>query len=112
MNGVLPSAGQNGATRLFLSNDVAQLGFGDSSEGSAGFLVWEGGKRSIKAGVGQVMTAGRRTASIPSLNLTGTRGPAVRILGKTGAEAVLLASWGISRWRAPHDPEPKAVFRR
>jgi hypothetical protein len=37
------------------------------------------------------MTAGRRTASITSMNLAGTTGPAARILAKTGAEK--LAGW-------------------
>ena len=37
------------------------------------------------------MTAGRRTASIPSLNIWGKTGRAVRILGKTGVEK--LAAW-------------------
>ena len=91
INGVLPSSAQNGATRLFLSNDASQLLFGDAGEGSAGLVVWEGGSRSFEAGVGQVMTAGRRTASIPSLNIWGKTGPAPRIPAKTGAEK--LAGW-------------------
>jgi hypothetical protein len=91
INGVLPSSAQNGATRLLASNDVSQILFGDSSEGSAGLVVWEGGTRSVEGGVGQAMTAGRRTASIMDLNLAGKTGPAARILGKTGAEK--LAGW-------------------
>ena len=86
INGVLPSSWQNGATSVLAGNDVSQILFGDSSEGSAGLLVWEGGSHSVEAGVGSVMTAGRRTASIMDLNLAGKTGPAARILGKTGAE--------------------------
>lgn len=37
------------------------------------------------------MTAGRRTASITSMNLAGVTGPAPRVLAKTGA--VELAGW-------------------
>ncbi len=54
-------------------------------------MVWKGGSHSFKAGVGEVMTAGRRTASIPSLNIAGKTGPATRILAKTGAGK--LAGW-------------------
>jgi RHS repeat-associated protein len=86
INGVLPSSWQNGATSVLAGNDVSQILFGDSSEGSAGLLVWEGSSHSVEAGVGSVMTAGRRTASIMDLNLAGKTGPAARILGKTGAE--------------------------
>src|SRR5689334_7776090 len=46
----------------------------------------KGSSHSVEAGVGSVMTAGRRTASIMDLNLAGKTGPAARILGKTGAE--------------------------
>jgi len=86
INGVLPSSWQNGATRVLAGNDVSQILFGDSSEGSAGLVGWEGGSRSVEAGVGEAMTAGRRTASIFDLNLAGRTGPAPMILGKTGAE--------------------------
>jgi|SRR5690349_17214527 len=88
INGVLPSSAQNGATRLLASNDVSQILFGDSSEGSAGLVVWEGGTRSVEGGVGQAMTAGRRTASIMDLNLAGKTGPAARISAK-----LVLKSW-------------------
>jgi RHS repeat-associated protein len=80
-----------GTNNFLLSNDVGQLLFGDRAEGSAGLLFSEGGSRSFGAGVGTVMTAGRRTASITSMNLAGTTGPAPRILAKTGAEK--LAGW-------------------
>lgn len=40
----------------------------------------------MEAGVGEAMTAGRRTASVFDLNLAGRTGPAPMILGKTGAE--------------------------
>ncbi len=80
-----------GTDNFLLSNDATQLLFGNSAEGSAGLLVWEGGSHSFEAGVGTVMTAGRRTASITSMNLAGTTGPAPRILAKTGAGK--LAGW-------------------
>jgi len=91
INGVLPSSWQNGATSVLAGNDVSSILFGNSSEGSAGLLAWEGGSNSFEAGVGSVMTAGRRTASIMDLNLAGTTGPAPMILGKTGAEQA--AGW-------------------
>jgi hypothetical protein len=83
--------GVAGTDNFLLSNDAGQLLFGNSAEGSAGLLVWEGGSHSFEAGVGTVMTAGRRTASITSMNLGGVTGPAPRILAKTGAEK--LAGW-------------------
>ncbi len=86
INGILPSSMQNGATRLLLNNDAGQILFGDSSEGTAGLVVWEGGSRSVEGGVGEVMTAGRRTASIFDLNLSGRTGPAPKILAKTGTK--------------------------
>ncbi len=81
----------SGVAKFALGNDVSQILFGDSSEGSGGLALWEGGSHSVKGGVGKVMTAGRRTASIFDLNLSGKTGPAPRILGKTGAES--LAGW-------------------
>ncbi len=80
-----------GTDTFLLSNDVSGLAFGDRAEASLGATAWEGGSRSFEAGVGEVMTAGRRTASIRSLNLAGKTGPAARILAKTGAEK--LAGW-------------------
>ncbi len=80
-----------GTDNFLLSNDATQLLFGNSAEGSAGLVVWEGGSHSFEAGVGTVITAGRRTASITSMNLAGTTGPAPGILAKTGAEK--LAGW-------------------
>ena len=49
------------------------------------------------------MTAGRRTASIASLNLEGIRGRAPMILGKTGAEEI--AGWlsGIAEFKLAVD---------
>ncbi len=92
-----------GTDNFLLSNDVGQLLFGDRAEGSAGLLVSEGGSRSFEAGVGEVMTAGRRTASIPSLNIPGKTGPASRILAKTGAEK--LAGWltGVAEFKLAAD---------
>jgi RHS repeat-associated protein len=75
-----------GTDNFLLSNDATGLLFGDGAEGSAGLLVWEGGSHSFEAGVGTVVTAGRRTASITSMNIAGKTGPAARILAKTGAE--------------------------
>ncbi len=80
-----------GTDNFLLSNDAAQLLFGNKADASAGLLVWEGGSHSFEAGVGTAMTAGRRTASITSMNLAGTTGPAPGILAKTGAEK--LAGW-------------------
>lgn len=80
-----------GTDNFVLNNDVAQLLFGDRAAGSAGLLISEAGSRSFGAGVGEVTTAGRRTASIRSLNIAGKTGPAPRILAKTGAER--LAGW-------------------
>ena len=87
--GVLNIQSESG--NFVLGNDVSQILFGDSSGGTGGLLLWEGGSRSFKIGVGEAMTAGRRTASILDLNLAGKTGPAVRILGKTGAGE--LAEW-------------------
>jgi hypothetical protein len=58
----------NGKGQLVAGNDVANLLFGNASEGTAGLAVSEGGSRAFTAGVGTAMTAGRRTASITSLN--------------------------------------------
>lgn len=59
------------------------------------------GSQSVKACVGKVMTAGRRTASIPALNIWHKTGPAARILSKTGAEKVAewLSGVADSRWQ-------------
>jgi RHS repeat-associated protein len=75
----------NSAARLICGNDIATLAFGDSQDGVAGLIASEGGSRALEAGVGTVITSGRRTASITSLNLTGTTGPAPRILAKSAA---------------------------
>jgi hypothetical protein len=80
-----------GTDNFLLGNDVAQLLFGNRAEGSAGLVFSHGGSLSFEAGVGTAMTAGRRTASITSMNLSGVTGPAPRILAKTGAEE--LAGW-------------------
>ena len=81
--------GGNG--QLLAGNDVANLAFGNTSEGTAGLFFSEGGSKAFAGGVGTAMTAGRRTASITSLNLEGVTGPAPMILGKTGAE--VAAEW-------------------
>jgi RHS repeat-associated protein len=80
-----------GTDNFLLNNDVGQLLFGNSAEGSRGLLFFRGVSSTFEAGVGTVMTAGRRTASITSMNLAGTTGPAPRILAKTGAGE--LAGW-------------------
>jgi hypothetical protein len=80
--------GVTGGKNFLASNDVGNILFGDRSEGTGGLLVTEGGSRGFNAGVGTVMTAGRRTASITSMNIKGARGPAARILAKTGAEKI------------------------
>src|SRR5262249_43934776 len=49
-----------GTDNFLLSNDVTGLLFGDRAEALAGLMVWEGGSHSFEAGVGTVMTAGRR----------------------------------------------------
>ena len=82
---------QNSGGQFVLGNDVANLLFGNTGEGTAGLLVSEGGSRAFTAGVGTAMTAGRRTASITSMNLEGVTGRAPMILGKTGAEEI--AGW-------------------
>jgi len=82
---------QSEAGKFALGNDVSQTLFGDTSEGTGGLAVWEAGSLSVQGGVGEAMTAGRRTASIFDLNLAGKTGPAAKILGKTGAEK--LAGW-------------------
>src|SRR5262249_55691814 len=80
-----------GTDNFFLGNDVGEILFGDTKEGTTGLIVGHGGAESLEAGVGEVMTAGRRTASITSMNIPGKTGPATRILAKTGAEK--LAGW-------------------
>lgn len=80
-----------GSDNLLLGNDVTELLFGSTSDASAGLAFWEGGSHSLEAGVGTVMTAGRRTASITSMNLAGVTGPAPRILARSGAEE--LVGW-------------------
>jgi RHS repeat-associated protein len=94
---------QNSGGQFVLGNDVANLLFGNTSEGTAGLLVSEGGSRAFTAGVGTAMTAGRRTASITSLNLEGIPGRAPMILGKTGAEEI--AGWlsGLAEIKAAID---------
>jgi hypothetical protein len=82
---------QSEGAKFALGNDVSQITFGSSAEGTGGIVLWEGGSRSFEGGVGEVMTAGRRTASIMDLNLAGTTGPAPMILARTGAEK--LAGW-------------------
>ena len=82
---------QSEGAKFALGNDVSQILFGNTAEGTGGLALWEGGSNSFEAGVGTVMTAGRRTASIMDLNLAGTTGPAPMILGKTGAEQA--AGW-------------------
>jgi hypothetical protein len=80
-----------GKGQLIAGNDVANLAFGNASEGTAGLLFSEGGSKAFTAGVGTAMTAGRRSASITSLKLEGVTGRAPMILGKTGAEEI--AGW-------------------
>jgi RHS repeat-associated protein len=87
------------AAKLAGGNDVASLLFGDASEGQAGLLMWEGGSRSLAAGVGTVGTMGRRTASIFDLNLSGVTGPAPAILAKTGAEKVAAFASGAAEFK-------------
>jgi len=82
---------QSEGAKFALGNDVSQILFGNNAEGTGGIALWEGGSNSFEAGVGTVMTAGSRTASIMDLNLAGTTGPAPMILGKTGAEQA--AGW-------------------
>jgi RHS repeat-associated protein len=88
--------GLGGSNNFFLSNDVANILFSNSSEGAAGLIASEGGSRSFAAGVGTALTAGRRTASITSLNLPGVTGPAPMILAKTGAEEIAGFLSGVS----------------
>jgi RHS repeat-associated protein len=90
------AGGLTGSNNFLLGNDVGNILFGNSSEGTAGFLVSEGGSKAFTAGVGTVLTAGRRTASITSLNLQGVTGPAPRILAKAGAGKIAGVLSGIA----------------
>jgi hypothetical protein len=84
----------NGNGQLVAGNDVANLLFGNASEGTAGLVFSDGGSRAFTVGVGTAMTAGRRTSSIISMNLEGVRGGikgGTYVLGKTGAEEI--AGW-------------------
>jgi hypothetical protein len=80
---------QGELAQLALGNDVATSLFGNASEGRAGLLVATGAEKSLGGGAGKALTAGRRTASIFDLNLSGTTGPAPRVLGKTGAKGAI-----------------------
>lgn len=92
-----------GHAQAVAGNDVANLAFGNASEGTAGLFFSEGGSRAFAGGVGTVMTAGRRTASITSLNLEGVTGPAPMILGKTGAEVAEEGLSGVAELRLAAD---------
>jgi hypothetical protein len=98
---------QSEGAKFALGNDVSQLLFGDKSDAAGGLGLWEGGSRSFEAGVGQVMTAGRRTFmntnSVPSLNLAGTPGRAAQILGKTGVEEVAEWATGLAELKMAAD---------
>jgi len=86
-----------------VSGPPVQILFGDGAEGSAGLLIWEGGSHSVEAGVGTVMTAGRRTSSIISMNLQGVRGRAPRILAKTGAGELVEWASGAAEFKMAGD---------
>lgn len=92
--------------KLVAGNDVASLLFGDASEGQAGLLFAEGGSRSLKAGIGQAGTMGRRTSSFFNLNMEGARGGVkggIRVLGKTGAEKLAAVASGAARFKFESD---------
>jgi hypothetical protein len=94
---------RNNGGQVVLGNDVANLLVGNRSEGTSGLVVWEGGSRSFTGGVGTAMTAGRRTATITSMNIKGVRGPAPMILGKTGAEVIVEYVSGLAELKMAAD---------
>jgi hypothetical protein len=80
-----------GAGQFFLSNDVANLLFGNRGEAAASVAFDKSVEATLKASVPAVTTVGRRTATIISMNLKGVTGPAPALVGKTGAE--VLGEW-------------------